>query len=128
MSENKSYFIIFNTRKDFDRRISLTISIDSAVLSFREKVKYLGVVLNFRELWKEHLIYIKNKENKFFNLFKWIAGSFWEVHSLICVRLLVVLYLTKDPLFWSMELDHTLLLLMGFFTAYKIALGLPKTF
>ena len=63
INTKKSFFMIFH-RSRIKTNFICTILLDSAKLIKVEYVKYLGVIIDHKLNWIEHIAYVKNKISK----------------------------------------------------------------
>ena len=61
---DQTYYMIFHRARIKNKDFSLGISINNCVLKEVENCKYLGIILDTRISWVEHITYVKNKISK----------------------------------------------------------------
>ena len=61
---DKTYYMIFHRARIKNKDLSLGISINNCALKKVENCKYLGIILDTRISWVEHITYVKNKISK----------------------------------------------------------------
>ena len=61
---DKTYYMIFHRARIKNKDFSLGISINNCALKEVENCKYLGIILDTRISWVEHITYVKNKISK----------------------------------------------------------------
>ena len=61
---DKTYYMIFHRARIKNKDFALGISINNCALKEVENCKYLGIILDTRISWVEHITYVKNKISK----------------------------------------------------------------
>ena len=61
---DKTYYMIFHRARIKNKDFALGISLNNCALKEVENCKYLGIILDTRILWVEHITYVKNKISK----------------------------------------------------------------
>ena len=64
LNAKKTYFIIFHRARIKLPDISIVVHMDNCILSRTNCLKYLGVMLDNKMSWIEHITYVKNKVSK----------------------------------------------------------------
>ena len=60
----KTYYMIFHKARIKYKDCALGISLNNCALKEVENCKYLGIILDHKISWIEHITYVKNKSQK----------------------------------------------------------------
>ena len=61
---DKTYYMIFHSARIKNTDFALRISINNCALKEVENCKYLGIILDSKISWVEHITYVKNTISK----------------------------------------------------------------
>ena len=82
---DKTKAVVFTRKYKYD--IGTHISFDSNNIEILSRIKFLGVVLDSKLLWRNHMNFIKEKVEKKINMMKTITNTSWGSSPATCLLL-----------------------------------------
>ena len=82
ISPEKTKFIIF-TKSPFESIRNYTLKFNNTEISPSEKVKYLGLYLDYKLSWNDQATYTIGRATKLLNVLKALRGTWWGGHPQI---------------------------------------------
>lgn len=82
---DKTKAVVFTRKYKFD--IGTHISFDSHNIEILSRIKFLGVVLDSKLLWRNHMNFIKERVEKKINMLKTITNTSWGSNPATCLLL-----------------------------------------
>lgn len=126
----KTQYILFsrsNTNINMDRNIHL----GDQVLDGSKYIKYLGIYLDQRLLWHQHIDKSISKISRANNVLKLLARTSWgpSPSSLltVCKGMMDAMQAWGAPLIWRAAKTHLLRLDRSFYSSLRTAMGFMKT-
>lgn len=89
ISHRKTKVCAFTRGNPRNHNNNIILKINNNAIQQVETVKYLGMWLDRRLKWGQHINYIQERTLKFLNVFKALAGSKWGIHPKHLRRLYV---------------------------------------
>ena len=87
IAPEKTKLIIFDKSKNAKKPEEYSIIFDNQTIKGSENIKYLGLILNYRLNWQNHINYISEKALKSLSIIKALRGTWWGGHPQVLLNL-----------------------------------------